>query len=144
MQPPLESAPPKPLRILIVDDDDVFAGSLAAILSGDPRLEVVDRAANGAQGLTLAIDERPDVVVLDVNMPILDGFAVSRLIRAHLPDVRIVIVSGSPEDEHLADARRAGADVYLRKDCGFDALEEALAAECARADDATTAVVTAR
>jgi DNA-binding NarL/FixJ family response regulator len=115
MQPPLNSALPKPLRILI--------------LSGDPRLEVVDRAANGAQGLTLAIDERPDVVVLDVNMPILDGFAVGRLIRMQMPDVRIVIVSGSPESEHLAEARRAGADVYLRKDCGFDVLEEALIAE---------------
>jgi two-component system, NarL family, nitrate/nitrite response regulator NarL len=134
----------KPLRILIVDDDDLFAGSLAAILSGDPRLEVVNRAANGAEGLTLALDERPDVVVLDVNMPVLDGFAVGRLLRMHMPDVRIVIVSGTPENEHLAEARRAGADVYLRKDCGFDALEEALAAEQRRASGTTTAAVSAR
>jgi two-component system, NarL family, nitrate/nitrite response regulator NarL len=134
----------KPLRILIVDDDDLFAGSLAAILSGDPGLEVVNRAANGAEGLTLALDERPDVVVLDVNMPVLDGFAVGRLLRMHMPDVRIVIVSGTPENEHLAEARRAGADVYLRKDCGFDALEEALAAEQRRASGATTAAVSAR
>jgi len=126
--PPLDPAPPR-LRVLIVDDDDVFAGSLATILSADPNLEVVDRAANGAQGLILAIDQQPDVVVLDVNMPILDGFAVGRLIRMQLPDVRIVIVSGAPEDEHLAAARRAGADVYLRKDCGFDVLEDALVAE---------------
>jgi len=125
--PPLDPAPPR-LRVLIVDDDDVFAGSLATILSADPNLEVVDRAADGAQGLTLAIDRQPDVVVLDVNMPILDGFAVGRLIRMQLPDVRIVIVSGAPEDEHLAAARRAGADVYLRKDCGFDVLEDALVA----------------
>ena len=126
--PPLDHAPPR-LKVLIVDDDDVFAGSLATILSADPNLEVVDRAANGAQGLILAIDQQPDVVVLDVNMPILDGFAVGRLIRMQLPDVRIVIVSGAPEDEHLAAARRAGANVYLRKDCGFDVLEDALVAE---------------
>lgn len=125
---PLLPLPFKPLRILIVDDDDLFAGSLSAILSGDPRLEVVDRAANGAEGITLALRERPDVIVLDVNMPILDGFTVSRLIRIHLPDMRIVIISGDPQDGHLAEARRAGADVYLRKDCGFEALEEALAA----------------
>jgi two-component system nitrate/nitrite response regulator NarL len=143
MQPPLNSTLPKPLRILIVDDDDVFAGSLAAILSADPNLEVVDRAANGAQGLTLAIDQQPDVVVLDVNMPILDGFAVGRLIRMQLPDVRIVIVSGSPESEHLAEARRAGADIYLRKDCGLDVLEEALIAEELGALGETPAVVTA-
>ena len=142
--PPLLPLPPKPLRILIVDDDDVFAGSLSAILSGDPRLEVVDRAANGAEGLTLALRERPDVVVLDVNMPILDGFAVSRLIRVHLPDVRIVIVTAAPEDEHLGAARRAGADVYLRKDCGFDAIEEALAGEQSRAEGAIQNVVSAR
>jgi two-component system, NarL family, nitrate/nitrite response regulator NarL len=142
--PPLLPHRPKPLRILIVDDDDVFAGSLSAILSGDPRLEVVDRAANGAEGLTLALRERPDVIVLDVNMPILDGFEVSRLIRVHLPDVRIVIVSAAPEDEHLAAARRAGADVYLRKDCGFDAIEEALAGEQSRAEGATQNVVSAR
>lgn len=60
--PPLDAAPEKPLRVLIVDDDDVFAGSLATILSADPRLEVVDRAANGAQGLMLAVDEQPDVL----------------------------------------------------------------------------------
>jgi DNA-binding NarL/FixJ family response regulator len=126
--PPLDHAPPR-LKVLIVDDDDVFAGSLATILSADPNLEVVDRAANGAQGLMLAFDQQPDVVVLDVNMPILDGFAVGRLIRMQLPDVRIVIVSGAPDDEHLAAARRAGADVYLRKDCGFDVLEDALVAE---------------
>jgi DNA-binding NarL/FixJ family response regulator len=142
--PPLLSLPPKPLRILIVDDDDLFAGTLSAILSNDPRLEMVDRAADGAEGLTLALRERPDVIVLDVNMPVLDGFAVSRLIRVHLPDVRIVIVSGDPEDEHLAEARRAGADVYLRKDCGFDALEEALAAEQPRAAGTTGSVASAR
>ena len=127
--PPLDAATDKPLRVLIVDDDDLFAGSLAAILSADPRLEVVVRAADGAQGLTLAIDEQPDVVVLDVNMPILDGFAVGRLIRMQMPDVRIVIVSGAPECEHIAKARRAGADLYLRKDCGFEVLEEALLAD---------------
>lgn len=142
--PPLFPLPHTPLRILIVDDDDVFAGSLSTILSGDPRLEVVDRAANGAEGLTLAMRERPDVVVLDVNMPVLDGFAASRLIRSNLPDVRIVIVSAAPEDEHLAEARRAGADVYVRKDCGFDVLEEALAAEQPRATDAASAAMMAR
>jgi DNA-binding NarL/FixJ family response regulator len=140
--PPIFPLPYTPLRILIVDDDEVYAGSLSAILSGDPRLEVVDRAADGAEGLTLAIREQPDVVVLDVNMPVLDGFEASRLIRSSLPDVRIVIVSGSPEDEHVAEARCSGADVHLRKDCGFDALEEALAAESG-ATGATRAAVSA-
>ena len=141
--PPIFPLPYTPLRILIVDDDDLFAGSLSAILSGDPRLEVVDRAADGAEGLTAASRERPDVVVLDVNMPVLDGFQASRLIRSKLPDVRIVIVSAAPEEDHLAEARRSGADVYVRKDCGFDALEEALTAESGT-EGATRVALSAR
>lgn len=134
---------PKPLRVLVVDDDDVFAGSLSAILTGNPRLEVVDRAADGAEGVTLALRHRPDVIVMDVNMPIMDGFAATRLVRAKLPDVRIVIVSAAPEDGHMCAARRAGADVYLLKDCGFDVLEEALDSEPAAVERMRMAAVTA-
>jgi DNA-binding NarL/FixJ family response regulator len=128
MQPPLFPAFPTPVRVLIVDDDPVFAGSLSAILSGNPRMVVVDRAGNGVEGVSLAFRHRPDVIVMDVNMPILDGFAATREIRKRLPDAGVVIVSAEPEHDHLAAARRAGADVYLRKDCGFEALAEAVAA----------------
>jgi DNA-binding NarL/FixJ family response regulator len=128
MQPPLFPLFPTPVRVLIVDDDPVFAGSLSAILSGNPRMVVVDRAENGVEGVTLAFRHRPDVIVMDVNMPILDGFAATRELRKRLPDAGVVIVSAEPEHDHLAAARRAGADVYLRKDCGFEALAEAVAA----------------
>lgn len=126
MPPPLFPVFPTPVRVLIVDDDDVFAGSLSAILSGNPRIVVVGRASDGVEGVTLAFRHRPDVIVLDVNMPLLDGFAATREIRKRLPDAGVVIVSAAPEDAHLAAARRAGADVYLRKDCGFDVLADAV------------------
>jgi DNA-binding NarL/FixJ family response regulator len=126
MAPPLFPDFPTPVRVLIVDDDDVFAGSLSAILSGNPRLVVVDRGTDGVAGVTLAFRHRPDVIVMDVNMPLLDGFTAAREIRKRLPDVRIVIISAAPEERHLAEARRAGAVVYLRKDCGFDVLGEAV------------------
>lgn len=133
MPPPLFPDFPKPVRVLVVDDDDLFAGSLRAILSGNPRLIVVDHGRDGVEAVTLALRHRPDAIVMDVNMPLLDGFAATRTLRSRLPDCHIVIVSSDPEDEHLAEARRAGADVYLRKDCGFEALQDAvLAAGTAR------------
>ena len=128
MQPPLFPAFPTPIRVLIVDDDPIFAGSLSAIHSGNPRIVVVDRAENGVEGVALAFRHRPDVVVMDVNMPILDGFTATQEIRKRLPEAGIVVVSAAPEHEHLAAARRAGADVYLRKDCGFEVLAEAVTA----------------
>lgn len=143
MTPPLFPDFPTPVRVLIVDDDDVFAGSLSAILSGNPRLVVVDRGTDGVAGVTLAFRHRPDVIVMDVNMPLLDGFAAAREIRKRLADARIVIISAAPEDGHLADARRAGADVYLRKDCGFDALTEAVIDVGAGALDARSNAFTA-
>ena len=136
MPPPLFPEFPIPVRVLIVDDDDVFAGSLSAILSGNPRLVVVDRGTDGVAGVSLALRHRPDVIVMDVNMPLLDGFVATREIRKRLPDARIVIVSGAPEAGHLAAARQVGADVYLRKDCGFDTLAEAVADAGAGALDA--------
>jgi DNA-binding NarL/FixJ family response regulator len=143
MPPPLFPDFPTPVRVLIVDDDEIFAGSLSAILSGNPRLVVVDRATDGVEGVTLAFRHRPDVVVMDVNMPLLDGFAATREIRKRLPDARIVIVSAAPEEGHLGDARRAGADVYLRKDCGFDALMDAVIDARSGALDAKANAVTA-
>ncbi len=126
MPPPLFPVFPTPVRVLIVDDDAMFAGSLSAILSGNPRIVVVDRAVDGVEGVTLAFRHRPDVIVMDVNMPLLDGFVATREIRKRLPETGIVIVTAEPEEAHLAAARRAGADVYLRKDCGFEVLAEAV------------------
>ena len=141
--PPLFPTRPSPVRVLIVDDDSVFSGSLSAILSGNPRIVVVGCAGDGVEGVTLAFRQRPDVVVIDVNMPVLDGFRAAREIRKRLPDRGIVIVSGAPEDAHLASARLAGADVYLPKDCGFDVLAEAILDTAAGQVDATSRTSTA-
>jgi DNA-binding NarL/FixJ family response regulator len=122
--PPIFPNQPRPVRVLLVDDDPRYCANLSAILSGNPRIVVVGAAFDGQQGVDRARMLRPDVVVLDVNMPRLDGFAAARTIRRDLPDARIVIVSGAPEHGHPGRAREAGADIYLPKDVDFDALTD--------------------
>jgi two-component system, NarL family, response regulator LiaR len=127
--PQLFPSQPKPIRVLIVDDDDGYAGGLSAILSGNPRLAVVGRANDGVHGIELARRLRPDVVVMDVNMPRLDGFAATQEIVAERPATRVVIVSAAPEADHRLRARDAGADAYLPKDCDLRDLDETVTGE---------------
>jgi DNA-binding NarL/FixJ family response regulator len=124
MRPP--DRQPTPIRVLIVDDDDGYASTLSAILTGNPNFRVVGRAADGVDGIAAARRTRPDVVVLDVNMPRLDGFEASRAIRDLLPHVRIVILTGAPQYDHASRARVAGANVYLPKDVDLRTLADVL------------------
>jgi DNA-binding NarL/FixJ family response regulator len=120
---------PKPIRVLIVDDDDGYAGSLSAILSGNPRLKVVGRATDGVHGIERARELRPDVVVMDVNMPRLDGFAATQEILSERPSTRVVIVSAEPEAGHRIRARAAGAEAYLPKFCDLREIDLAVVGE---------------
>ena len=131
--PPLFASQPKPIRVLIVDDDDGYAGSLSAILSGNPRLIVVGRATDGVHGIERARSLRPDVVVIDVNMPRLDGFAATQEILSERPSTRVVIVSAEPEADHRIRAREAGADAYLPKSSDVRDLDVAVVGEPAAA-----------
>jgi DNA-binding NarL/FixJ family response regulator len=103
------------LRVLIVDDDPNFAELLAVVLGQDPRVAVVGRAADGAGGVELALRLRPDVVVMDVEMPVLDGLAAARCIRSRLRATRVVLVSGSGDPDLAARAGTAGAAAFVRK-----------------------------
>ena len=118
-----------PFRILIVDDSDEYAECLTLALGRDPRLSVVGRAVDGLDGIAAARRLRPDAVVVDVNMPRLDGFTAARAIRLELPDTRIVIVSGQTRPDHTSRAREAGADVYLPKDVDLATLADVVADE---------------
>jgi DNA-binding NarL/FixJ family response regulator len=98
-----------------VDDDRLFIEVLVAFLASDGRFDVVGTANNGREGGELASALRPDVVLMDIDMPIMDGVEASRRIRHQLPDLPIVLVSASQFVDRVAQARDAGATGYVQK-----------------------------
>ena len=114
------------LRILIVDDDEVFGKSLESRLSGDGRIEVVGRATRGTDALRLTRTLSPDVVLMDIAMPRMDGLTAARRLRKTCPGVRVVMLTGSDVVADQNRAREVGAQ-YFRKDA-LDGLVDALCA----------------
>jgi DNA-binding NarL/FixJ family response regulator len=104
------------VRVLIADDQRLFAEALEAILSTDGRINVVARAADGGGAVELAREHKPDVVLMDIAMPVLDGFAATEQIRAQVPAARVIIVSGSDATQDISRARAVGAAGYVTKD----------------------------
>jgi DNA-binding NarL/FixJ family response regulator len=103
------------IRVLIADDHPVFRDGLASLLDPLPTIEVVARAADGAQAVALATEHRPDVVVMDVQMPELNGIEATRRIVAAHPSVGILVITMGEDDGTVLSALRAGARGYLRK-----------------------------
>lgn len=103
-------------RILLVDDHELFREGLAGLVNAQPDLTVVGQAGDGLEALTLARDLQPNLIVMDINMPICDGLEATRLIREALPDVRIVMLTVHDQDEKLFAAIKAGANGYMLKD----------------------------
>jgi DNA-binding NarL/FixJ family response regulator len=116
----------RPLRVVVADDDPIYAELLALLVGEDPRLQVVGRASNGAEAVELALRLQPDVVVLDVQMPVLDGVAAAESIAAKLPRTRVVLVSGA-EDPDLLDRAARTSDAFVRKGGSGAALVDVLA-----------------
>ena len=104
------------LKVVIADDHRMFAEALTAILSTDARINVVAHAGDGREAVDLARELRPDVVVMDVAMPVMDGIDATRTIRSELPDTAVVVVTGSAATSDVARARAAGASAYVTKD----------------------------
>jgi DNA-binding NarL/FixJ family response regulator len=105
--------PPDPIRILIADDDRLFARMLRTRLNADPHLEIVGIAGDGSKAVSLAEELEPDLVVMDVNMPVVDGIDATRQMRALAHSPKVVLVTG--EDGVGTKPYEAGADAYLRK-----------------------------
>jgi DNA-binding NarL/FixJ family response regulator len=121
-------APPRPRRlerVLLVDDDPLYAEALGLLL-GVELFEIVGVARNGVEGVEMALRLRPDVVLMDVEMPLLDGVEAARRIRGRVRAQRIVLITGSSDPEVLARARSTGA-VVLRKSSSISELDDALA-----------------
>jgi DNA-binding NarL/FixJ family response regulator len=117
-----------PPHVLVVDDDAAFAELLTLLLSADRRVQVAGTAADGAEAVDLAVELEPDVVLMDLHLPVIDGVEATRRIRRHLPDTRVVVVTSSNDPEDRQRARQAGADAFLPKSVGEQALVEAILA----------------
>jgi DNA-binding NarL/FixJ family response regulator len=113
---PRRARKPEPLRVLIADDHRLFAEALEAILATDERIEVVGQASDGSEAVELARTLDPDVVLMDVSMPVLDGFEATREIRAAGEDVRVLMLTGSNSRADVDRSREAGASGYVTKD----------------------------
>ncbi|HEX6344687.1 response regulator transcription factor [Umezawaea sp.] len=122
------SAPGSAVRVLIVDDQALFREALATLLEVQPEIEVVGEAGDGEQAVRLAADLRPDVVLMDLRMPVLDGIAATTRLRAEQPGVRVLALTTFDDDADVFAALRAGAVGYLLKDVSSARLVEALVA----------------
>jgi DNA-binding NarL/FixJ family response regulator len=114
------------IRVLAVDDQRVVREGLAMLLGLLPDVEVVGTAADGEQALALAGELRPDVILMDLRMPRVDGVEATRRLRASYPEIKVVVLTTYADDRSVIDALRAGALGYLTKDAGADEIRQAL------------------
>jgi DNA-binding NarL/FixJ family response regulator len=104
------------IRVLIADDHRLFAEALEAILGGDGRIAVVGQAADGCEAVRLTEELHPDVVLMDISMPVMDGIEAARTIRSGDGDSSILMLTGSNSRSDVDRARQAGASGYVTKD----------------------------
>ena len=114
------------VRVLVVDDQALFREALVTLLGARPEVEVVGEAGDGHQALERAAALQPDVVLMDLHMPVLDGIAATRRLRVEQPGVRVLALTTFDDDEDVFAALRAGALGYLLKDVSSDRLVEAV------------------
>ncbi|OFX13845.1 MAG: DNA-binding response regulator [Armatimonadetes bacterium RBG_19FT_COMBO_69_19] len=110
------------MRVLIVDDHQLFRRGVSSLLAGREDIEVVGEANNGAEAVERARELMPDVVLMDIKMPELDGLAATKQLKAEMPYVRIMMLTVSETDEDLFEAIKAGASGYLLKNVDPDHL----------------------
>jgi NarL family two-component system response regulator LiaR len=136
-----------PIRVMIVDDHDMVRRGLAAFLKAKADLELVGEASDGEEALDVCEQVRPDVVLMDLVMPEMDGTAATRAIRERWPQVQVVALTSFQENELVQQALQAGAISYLLKNVSVDDLAEAIrAAHAGRstlAPEATQALIEA-
>jgi two-component system nitrate/nitrite response regulator NarL len=104
------------IRVLIADDEPLFVDMIKAMLSAEQGVEVVGSAGDGRIAVQLARELQPDVIVMDVSMPVMDGIEATRIIREQNPDACVMILTGGTAPTDIDRARKAGASTYLTKD----------------------------
>jgi DNA-binding NarL/FixJ family response regulator len=119
------------IRVLLVDDESMFLAAVRALLEHDLRLEVVGSAHNAEDALELATQVEPDVVLIDVSLPGVDGFETTRLLLERRPDLKVIVLSGRSDDGAESAALDAGATRFLFKGGLHEEIAEAIVAAAA-------------
>ena len=114
------------IRILIIDDQDIVRQGLSVILKHQPGVEVVGAAANGREAVRMVEQTQPDVVLMDLKMPEMNGVQATREITDHFPDIKVVVLTTYDADDWVFDAIKAGARGYLLKDSSSDDIMAAI------------------
>ncbi|WP_272976353.1 response regulator [Deinococcus geothermalis] len=121
-----DPTPSRPVRVLLVDDHAVVRQGLRLFLSLDSQIEVVGEAANGEEALAAAERLHPDVVIMDLMMPVMDGIQATRLLRRQHPDTEVIALTSTLEEHKVNGAIDAGAMGYMLKDASSDTLADAI------------------
>lgn len=116
----------QPIRILIVDDQSLFRRALSTLLSVEAEFKIVGDAANGEEAITMATKLQPDVVLMDLRMPVLDGVAATQRIRSILPRCQVIVLTTFDDDKAVFEGLKAGAVGYLLKDASTEDLFRAI------------------
>ncbi len=116
----------EPVRILLVDDQQLLRAGLRTLLELQPGMQIIGEGVNGQEALDLYESQRPDIVLMDVRMPGLDGVEATRRLRARWPDARVIILTTFDDDEYVFEGLRAGALGYLLKDVSIEDLAAAI------------------
>lgn len=133
----------KKLRILLTDDQSLFREALRTLLTLQPDFDIVAEAENGERALALAKVHKPDVILMDLRMPVMGGVEATRRVMAAVPATKVVVLTTFEEDEEIFEAMRAGALGYLLKACSADKLNESVRA-AAKGASVLEPAVTAR
>ncbi len=120
--------PGEPIRVLVADDHALFRRGLTIVLEAEGDIEVVSEAADGEEAVSKVGELAPDVVLMDIRMPHLDGIEATRRIRQAFPMTRIIVLTVSDEEDDLLDAIKAGANGYLLKEVSIEEVADAVRA----------------
>jgi DNA-binding NarL/FixJ family response regulator len=122
--------PPPPIRVVVADDHPILRHGLRGVLAIEPGLEVVGEAVDGGEAIELVRNLAPDVVLVDVHLPIVDGFSVTRQIKRDQPNTAVILLDANEDEEDLFEAIKVGAAAFYRNDVEPDRLVEGIRRVC--------------